>query len=98
MNSATWRRLRAEVISEQPICQECHRKPSRCVHHEVEVESGLTDAEMERICFNRSGLRALCFECHNAIHKAKRSHSKAAHKQRQSEALQRFINCITPNH
>lgn len=97
MNSSAWRSLRNEVISAQPICQECGRKVSQCVHHIVEVESGRTDAEMERIAFNRANLQALCFECHNAIHKAKRSHSKEAHRQRQAEALERFKQRIQPN-
>lgn len=97
MNRREWRDLRNDVLSEQPVCQECGRKASQCVHHIVEVESGRTDAEMERIAYNRANLRALCFECHNAIHKAKRSHSKQAHRQRAAEALERFKQRINPN-
>lgn len=96
MNSSEWRRLRTEVISEQPVCQACQRAASQCVHHIVEVESGRTDAEMERIAFNRANLQALCFHCHSEIHRAKRSHSKQAHKRRASEALERFKQRINP--
>lgn len=101
MNSARWRHLRNEVISEQPVCQECQKrgivKASTCVHHLVPIESQKSERAAIETAFRRSNLVALCFDCHKNIHAAERSHSKAAHKQRQSEALQRWIDKHSPN-
>lgn len=100
MNSARWRKLRNDVISEQPVCQECQKhgivRASRCVHHIVPIESQPTEALAIETAFRRSNLVALCFECHKDIHAAERSHSKANHKQRTQDALQRWIDKHKP--
>ena len=97
MNSAEWRKLRNEWLSEHPLCEVCYRDyeiitPAQCVHHIVPIESGSarTDADAKRLAFSKSNLQSLCFACHSAIHKADRSHTKAAHKQRESERLERW--------
>lgn len=95
MNSARWKKLRAKVLYEQPLCQEClkqgHVRAARVVHHLTEVESGRTDAECEHLAFSRSNLQALCFQCHHQIHAEKHSHSKAAHQLRQQQRLEQWV-------
>lgn len=95
MQSAEWRKLRNEWLGEHPICENCYKvydiiTPAQCVHHEVPIESGRTDADCRRLAFSRSNLTSLCFKCHSDIHKAERSHSRDAHQQRESERLERW--------
>ena len=60
------------------------------VHHKVPVESARTPQEMEQLCFNPSNLQALCISCHANIHRNAKSHTKAAHKQRERDRLERW--------
>ena len=53
-DSPQWRKLRAIVRRQQPICMECKRSPSKTVDH----INGLDDNRLE-------SLRALCWPCHN---------------------------------
>ena len=94
MNSREWRALRAKKLAANPLC-ELHQQQGKvvaasCVHHIVEVESGTTESECRRLAYSWSNLQSLCRECHAAIHKAKRSHSRQAHQQRANEALERW--------
>lgn len=50
-----WRRLRAQVLADEPYCEECAR-PATEVDHRLAKGLGGTDA--------RSNLRALCHACH----------------------------------
>lgn len=94
MNSARWRRTRAEKIVRNPLCEECAKMgvvtPAQCVHHMTEIESAKTDKESWDLATSMNNLQSLCFECHRKVHAEKRSHSKEAHKQRNSERLERF--------
>lgn len=96
MNSAEWRRLRAEILTAEPLCRECKQRgivtAARCIHHRIEIDSAKTEAEAQNLAFSKSNCIPLCYECHANIHKAKRSHSREAHTKRQSESLQRWIN------
>lgn len=95
MNSALWQRTRREKIARNPLCEECMKRgvvtPTQCVHHLTEIESAKTDAEAWELATSMGNLQSLCFACHHEIHAAKRSHSKEAHKQRNSERMQRWI-------
>lgn len=95
MNSREWRELRIAKLQANPLCECCQAQgyvvAARCVHHIVEVESGRTEQECRDLCFRWSNLQALCYQCHAAIHKAARSHSKAAHKQRSQDRLKQWI-------
>ena len=64
--SVRWRRLRALVLAEQPLCGECEEMPAEMVHHILE-RNNRPDLELER-----SNLVALCHACHNRIHKSSR--------------------------
>ena len=95
MNSREWRELRTAKLQANPLCECClaqgYVTASRCVHHLVPVESGRTDEDCRTLCFQWSNLQALCYKCHAEIHKAERSHSKAAHQQRSKDRLEQWI-------
>lgn len=58
---ARWRRIRDQVLREEPLCRECKEKgrvePARDVDHVVSKLVGGTD--------DRSNLQALCHACHS---------------------------------
>ena len=78
INCARWRRLRAEVLTEHPLCEACQTlgvvEASCCVHHIVPVESGKDEQECAQLAYSRGNLQALCRKCHHDIHA--HSHSK----------------------
>ena len=95
MNSARWRHLRNEWLTDHPLCEECKRqgyvRAARCVHHLRPVETGRNEQECIDLAFSKTNLQALCFECHANIHKAEKSHTKAAHHDRQQQRLEQWI-------
>lgn len=100
MNSAAWSGrdgARRRKIAQNPLCEECLKQvppkytPTQCVHHLTEIESAKTDKEAWELATSMGNLQSLCFAHHREIHAAKRSHSKEAHKQRNSERMQRWI-------
>ncbi|MDE6135552.1 MAG: HNH endonuclease [Muribaculaceae bacterium] len=86
IQSARWLRLRRQVITEHPICQDCQARgelsPSVEVHHVTPVEYGLNPSEKERLMFNRANLRALCHRCHVEQHRAMGRSGRAATRRR----------------
>ena len=66
IQSREWKTLRAQVLSEQPLCQWCKAKgyvvAAREVHHLVEVESGRTEADVRRLMFARTQGATLPFD------------------------------------
>jgi 5-methylcytosine-specific restriction endonuclease McrA len=57
--SARWKKLRAEILASDPLCNDCNRQPSVTVHHIVRRSEGGP-------FFDRSNLLALCRGCHLA--------------------------------
>ena len=96
MNSKEWRRLRMQVLSEQPLCERCKAEgyivAARCVHHIVPVESGRTEAECRDLAFRRNNCQALCYQCHADIHKAERSYTKEVRQQRNDQRLSQWAD------
>lgn len=95
-----WKELRRAYLAEHPRCEQCLAQgiyqAANCVHHIIPVESARTEADAERLCYTWSNLRALCLRCHADIHRAQRSHSKQAHRQRTHDALERFKSAHPP--
>lgn len=54
---AAWRKLRARVLREEPICGECRERSSTHVDHIVAQAKGGTN--------ERANLRGLCAGCHS---------------------------------
>ena len=97
INSADWRRVRAQQLAEHPFCELCAKKGvyyqtgATEVHHIIPVDSARTEEEAERLAYSPSNLMSLCHKCHSDLHKAERSHSKEAHQRRAEEELARWI-------
>ncbi len=89
-----WRTLRNAYLTQHPQCEEClaqgRHVAANCVHHVTPVESARDEATARHLCYSWANLRALCLNCHAEIHKAERSHSKEAHRQRVADAFERW--------
>lgn len=55
---AHWRRLRALILTRDPICKACSRRPSNQVDHVVPKSQGGSD--------DPTNLRGICDGCHKA--------------------------------
>ncbi len=96
MNSREWRETRTSKLQRNPLCEE-HYKVGKyvaasVVHHIIEVESGRTEQECRRLCFDPNNLESLCRECHAEIHRARGYHTMAAHQQRARERLKQWVS------
>lgn len=94
INSARWKRLRAEKLRANPVCEECAANGFSTlaseVHHVTPVESVAGVAAMERLMFNRMNLQSLCHACHAEIHRRAFSHSKEAVQDNNRRVTERF--------
>lgn len=62
--SKKWRRTRARVLLDRPLCDEC-RAVATDVHHRVDLEEGGAPFDMDN-------LQALCHSCHSRITRLER--------------------------
>ena len=95
LNTKRWKELRVWKLQQNPLCEICkaegYVRAAVDVHHIKPVESARTLMEMEQLCFDIEGnTMSVCIPCHQRIHRELRSHSKEAHKQRQSDSLARW--------
>lgn len=94
INSGRWKKLRADKLTANPICEECETKglstPATEVHHLTEVESVPTAEAMEQLMFDYSNLESVCHSCHSEIHQRAFSHSKQAVQANNRRAMERF--------
>ncbi len=96
IQSETWRRIRLAKLEHNPACEQCAAKgrttAATCVHHITPVESATSEQEAAALCYSMSNLQSLCYECHSAIHCAKRYNGRAAHKERTADCVARWKN------
>lgn len=96
INSVRWRKLRAEKLRANPICEVCEAKelstPATEVHHIQEVESVPTERDMTKLMFNWFNLKSVCHACHVEIHTEAFSHSKEAIQANNKRATERFAD------
>ncbi|MCY1358465.1 hypothetical protein D9M69_450010 [compost metagenome] len=63
LNSAAWKRLRAEVLADEPLCRACASRglvvPATDVDHIINGEGDYSDDN------SRANLQPLCHECHS---------------------------------
>jgi hypothetical protein len=63
LNSAAWKRLRAQVLAEEPLCRMCSARglvvPATDVDHIEDSRDDFTDDN------SRENLAALCHDCHS---------------------------------
>jgi 5-methylcytosine-specific restriction protein A len=72
INSSRWRRLRARILTEHPLCERCLEDniytAAQEVHHRTPVETVAGWYNKERLMFNPDNLQALCHRCHVQTH------------------------------
>ena len=94
IQSTAWRKIRREILRENPLCADCKEKDiNTCateVHHIRPVETAVSDKEMEILCYDRSNLVALCGDCHDERHRKLKSHSKENVKENNRRATEAF--------
>jgi len=57
-----WRRLREQVLAEEPICRYCHLRPSTCVDHVYPLSL------YPHLATERSNLVGCCRWCNTSKH------------------------------
>jgi 5-methylcytosine-specific restriction endonuclease McrA len=62
-NSKRWRSIRAQVLAEQPHCEECLRNGKRTVGNQVDHIDGQASKAED---YRRSNLQTLCEPCHSS--------------------------------
>ena len=95
LNDKRWRQVKAIVNARtNGLCEECLANglivPGVDCHHIVPFESATTIQEAEALCYNPNNVRLLCIACHCKVHADAKSHTKAAHKQREHDRLERW--------
>lgn len=92
-NTATWQRLRAAKLSEQPLCEACLRRevvePAVAVDHVVAINAGGDPFPP------LDGLMSLCEACHNSKTNAK-DHPSASGFRRALKGVDTDGNPIDP--
>lgn len=58
------------------------------------IESGVSDADMERLAYDVNNLQALCYDCHKQIHMSMRPCGKSIHRQREADRLEQWKSRI----
>ncbi|MGN0061249.1 MAG: HNH endonuclease signature motif containing protein [Alloprevotella sp.] len=96
MSCSKWRKLRAIVLSNHPICQECERRgiyrTATEVHHIKPIESANDTIQAEIMCYDPSNLLAVCRDCHIRLHKSLGKNTKASKLIRESILTQSIID------
>lgn len=91
ITSRRWRKLRAEVIGNKPLCQRCQQHDritaATELHHIMPVEPALGVADMERLMFSPSNLIPLCHDCHVELHRELFKNSRQSNRQRTDAKL-----------
>lgn len=101
LNSKRWAEVKRIVFQRaNGLCERCIEEgkaagvpdgwltPGVDCHHIIPVESGKTDAEMEKLAYDVNNIRLLCVDCHIKTHVEMRSHYKEnvqANKQRKRD-------------
>lgn len=108
LNAPQWAKVKAIVRARAGgLCERCkadgiaergvpYITPGVDCHHIVPVESGKTLTEMQRLCYDVHNIQLLCVPCHIKTHAEQRSHSKEAHKKRESDRLSQWIAKNSP--
>lgn len=88
--SVDWKRLRAQVLAEEPNCRRCG-KPSKVVDHIVPIRQG-GDAR------DRRNLQGLCWPCHEAKSHAEGSRFGRKATQKPAKGCDRSGIPLDPSH
>lgn len=91
ITSTRWLRLRKTVLSHHPLCANCEANglyvPATELHHVRPVQTALSVAEAEALCFDAHNVRPLCHDCHVREHIRLGKSGREAAKNRTAEKL-----------
>ena len=95
INTGRWLRLRRDVLTAHPLCQQCEKEgrveAATEVHHVRPVEEAVTLSEKRQRMYDPSNLRALCHDCHVKTHTELGRCGKEATKKRNAEQARQAI-------
>ena len=99
LNSKRWQETKAAVWQRaKGLCEECARqgyvRAGRDCHHVIPISSYMTNAEMERACYDLNNIRLLCIPCHINAHQQMHKGTKANRSERQGQRLARFMDSV----
>ncbi len=101
MSCERWRQLRASILREHPLCEECEKhgrfSTAEVVHHIIPLESISDPSRLEAMCYEPSNLMALCRKCHTEIHKAMGKNSRKEKKERESKSVDDMVARLLSN-
>jgi 5-methylcytosine-specific restriction protein A len=97
IQSKEWQRVRNRYIREHPTCEICG-KLAVCVHHRKPLNWYRNNPDrMRQLCFDEDNLQALCFDCHERVHrelgknKNKKEHAAAYHKEKLDNFFKEYL-------
>lgn len=68
-HTSRWRKLRANIIANEPLCRECDRNGlttlAQMVDHINPVSTGVNEANQDYLMWSADNLQPLCNRCHN---------------------------------
>ena len=99
LNSRRWMETKRIVWQRaKGLCEECARqgyvRAGKDCHHIIPIESSMTVAEMERLCFDPNNVRLLCIEHHIEVHRQMHKGTKANRAERTEQRLSRFMDSV----
>lgn len=103
LNDKRWKQVK-EIVWRRTngLCERCMQEgiitQGVDCHHIKPVESGRTEQEMERLCYDVNNIRLLCIPCHIKTHQEMRSHTKEKVKENKERARRRFLEANDPNY
>ena len=103
LNSRRWWEVKSIVWKRAGgLCERCREEgyitPGVDCHHIKPVESGRTEAEMERLCYDVSNIQLLCVPCHIKAHAEMRSHTQEKVIENKERRRLRFMEANDPNY
>ena len=95
LNDRRWMETKRTVWTRaEGLCEWCKRDgyivAGKDCHHIIPFESGKTQEEMERLCYDSQNIVLLCIPCHQKAHVELRSKTKAKVKERRAQAFERW--------
>ena len=98
LNSKRWKETRIAYLQAHPLCERCEQegfvRAAVDVHHRRPISASMTQAEMERLCFDVSNLQALCIPCHIKTHQELGKNTKANMQARAAQRMSRWSESI----
>lgn len=94
-----WVRLRKEILTAHPLCQQCQQEgrieAATEVHHVRPVEEAITYTDKRQRMYDPHNLQALCYDCHVKIHTAMgrsgREATKKRNREQAAQAIKKFF-------